>query len=96
MAFVYHKATSEIFLQFFLSLFLSAAVFRNTFRSLSHVNLDVLYPIPDFSAFQMEVAKPDPDLIPDNKETIFLSINRYERKKNLNLALHSFGMSLRK
>ncbi|KAH3694891.1 alpha-1,3/1,6-mannosyltransferase ALG2-like [Dreissena polymorpha] len=69
----------------------TASVFKKTFRSLSSCEPAVLYPIPDFSAFQKPVAQPTDDLIPSNKKLIFLSINRYERKKNLALAIQAFG-----
>ena len=74
-------------------LYFTAKVFEDTFHSLSHIKPDVLYPIPDFSAFQKEAPEPDATLMPEGQQTIFLSINRYERKKNLNLAIQAFGMS---
>lgn len=69
----------------------TAGIFKETFRSLAHINPEVLYPIPNFYALDQPSVS-DSDLIPPNKKFIFLSINRYERKKNLNLALESFGM----
>lgn len=69
----------------------TANVFDRTFSSLRHIQPEVLYPIPDFSAFNKPVESPSNDLIPSNKQTIFLSINRYERKKNLPLAIKAFG-----
>ena len=51
----------------------------------------MLYPIPDFSAFNKPVEEPSPDLMPRDVKCIFLSINRYERKKNLNLAIEALG-----
>lgn len=66
-------------------------MFHDTFKSLSHVQPDVLYPIPDFSAFNKPVDPPSPDLVPSDAQTIFLSINRYERKKNLGLAVKALG-----
>ena len=74
----------------FLSCVFSAGVFHDTFKSLGHVEPDVLYPIPDFSAFSKPVEPPTSDLMPD-ASTIFLSINRYERKKNLGLAVKALG-----
>jgi alpha-1,3/alpha-1,6-mannosyltransferase len=68
-----------------------AGVFRKTFTSLSDMAPDVLYPIPDFSAFDKPVESDTSDLLPKNKSTLFLSINRYERKKNLGLAIEALG-----
>jgi len=69
----------------------SASVFKETFSSLTGCEPAVLYPIPDFTAFQKPIDKPTDDLIPSNKNITFLSINRYERKKNLALAIQAFG-----
>lgn len=69
----------------------TASVFRETFISLSKVEPAVLYPIPDFSAFNKPVEELPEDVLPRNKQLIFLSINRYERKKNLALAIQAFG-----
>lgn len=70
---------------------LSASVFHETFKRLRHIQPEVLYPIPDFSAFSKPVDPPTPELMPVQAKTMFLSINRYERKKNLQLALYAFG-----
>lgn len=69
----------------------TADVFRTTFHSLSDHIPDVLYPIPDFSSFDLPVDEQSDDLIPKQKKPIFLSINRYERKKNLELSLHALS-----
>jgi len=69
----------------------SASVFKQTFGSLRNTDPAVLYPIPDFSAFQKAVEPPTEELLPLNKKIVFLSINRYERKKNLALAIQAFG-----
>jgi len=67
-----------------------AGIFHDTFRSLSHVEPQVLYPVPDcFST----VAQSEHSLIPAGVHSVFLSINRYERKKNIALALESLGLS---
>ena len=71
---------------------LAAGVFLETFKSLSHVELGVLYPIPDFTAFDKTTEPPTADLLPTDVDTIFLSINRYERKKNLGLAIRALGL----
>jgi len=72
----------------------TAHIFHQTFTSLAHIQPEVLYPIPDFSAFEKPIDLPSDDLLPRDKEAIFLSINRYERKKNLFLAILSFGKLL--
>ena len=70
----------------------TAKVFQETFTSLEHIQPEVLYPIPDFSAFDKPV---DPlTFVQTDAENIFLSINRYERKKNLSLAIKAFGKFL--
>jgi alpha-1,3/alpha-1,6-mannosyltransferase len=71
-----------------------AGVFHRTFTSLAHIEPDVLYPIPDFTQFDGEVQPPSEDLIPPNASIVFLSINRYERKKNLALALQAMSVLL--
>ena len=71
---------------------LSASVFKRTFKSLQKKEPAVLYPIPDFKAFEKTIEDPTDDLFPQNKSVYFLSINRYERKKNLALALQAFSM----
>lgn len=72
-------------------LVVSAEVFRTTFQSLADHTPEVLYPIPDFTSFNLPVDQPKDDLIPKNKKTVFLSINRYERKKNLELCLNALS-----
>ena len=53
----------------------------------------MLYPIPDFSQFDKPVKEPTDDLPPLTGKTVFLSINRYERKKNIPLAIRALGKS---
>ena len=67
-------------------------MFKETFASLQHVNPEVLYPIPDFSGFEKPTNEPLDDIVPDAASIVFLSINRYERKKNLGLAIEALGM----
>ncbi|NXL95894.1 ALG2 mannosyltransferase, partial [Alectura lathami] len=67
----------------------TASVFKETFKSLSHINPDVLYPSLNTSSFDTIVPADIDDLIPNKKKFLFLSINRYERKKNLALALEA-------
>lgn len=69
----------------------TANVFKQTFSKLTSCSPSVLYPIPDFSAFAKPIDEPTVDLIPPNKKFVFLSINRFERKKNLPLAIQAFG-----
>lgn len=69
----------------------TASVFKETFKSLGKCDPAVLYPIPDFSVFNKPVNEPSVDFLPLNKKLMFLSINRYERKKNLALAIQAFG-----
>ncbi|XP_070562690.1 alpha-1,3/1,6-mannosyltransferase ALG2-like [Ptychodera flava] len=68
----------------------TAQTFRMTFKSLSGITPDVLYPSLNFSAFDGPIEEAG-DLIPSNFTTMFLSINRYERKKNLALAIEAMG-----
>ncbi|GFN79060.1 alpha-1,3/1,6-mannosyltransferase alg2-like [Plakobranchus ocellatus] len=72
----------------------TAKVFHETFTRLKDVQPEVLYPIPDFSAFDLPVDAPDSNLMPLKSTTVFLSINRYERKKNLPLAIRALGRLL--
>ncbi|KAM9308680.1 alpha-1,3/1,6-mannosyltransferase ALG2 [Gastrophryne carolinensis] len=67
----------------------TAKVFQETFSSLSHRQPDVLYPSLNVSNFASSDFDDLRELIPLDREIVFLSINRYERKKNLNLALES-------
>ena len=68
-------------------------VFHTTFKSLSHVSPTVLYPSLNFTFFDQDVPEHNPTLsgvVPEEASIIFLSINRYERKKNLSLAVRAF------
>jgi alpha-1,3/alpha-1,6-mannosyltransferase len=77
------------------------SVFRNTFKSLGKVPVEVLNPAIDLSKFGATNASPrevktveDPvDVKELDKSTIvFLSINRFERKKNIQLAVRAFAV----
>ena len=73
--------------------------FRSTFLSLSHVELDVLYPSLKFSAFDIKERDEEgsaelADIFPNSVSCLFLSINRFERKKNLSLAIEAFAKFL--
>lgn len=65
----------------------TANVFKETFKSLSHIKPDVLYPSLNFGTFDAVISADVASIVPDKKKFLFLSINRYERKKNLALAL---------
>lgn len=69
----------------------TASTFKQTFQSLTAVP-DVLYPSLNFSAFDVQ---PDmstiSDVVPHTAQVVFLSINRFERKKNLNLAIKAYS-----
>ncbi|KAM6170044.1 alpha-1,3/1,6-mannosyltransferase ALG2 [Rhynchocyon petersi] len=67
----------------------TANVFKDTFKTLSHIDPDVLYPSLNVTTFDSAVPEKLDDLIPKGKNVLFLSINRYERKKNLPLALEA-------
>ncbi|XP_032716591.1 alpha-1,3/1,6-mannosyltransferase ALG2 [Lontra canadensis] len=69
----------------------TAAVFKETFKSLSHIDPHVLYPSLNVTSFDSAVPEKLDDLVPKGKKFLFLSINRYERKKNLTLALEALG-----
>lgn len=67
----------------------TAKIFQETFSSLSHIQPDVLYPSLNISNFECSNFDGLSELVPVGREIVFLSINRYERKKNLTLALES-------
>ncbi|KAG8442674.1 hypothetical protein GDO86_011460 [Hymenochirus boettgeri] len=67
----------------------TASVFKKTFASLAHIEPAVLYPSINLSNFKSKVQEDLSDLFPEERKHIFLSINRFERKKNLNLALEA-------
>lgn len=68
----------------------TATKFHETFKSLSRVHPTVLHPSLNFSAFDQE-PEPLTVAIPNTVCCLFLSINRYERKKNLLLAIEAFA-----
>ena len=70
------------------------AIFRNTFRSLSHIQPSVLYPSLNCTAFDQQAAVELDSTIPPTASHFFLSINRYERKKQLPLAIQAFAATL--
>ena len=70
----------------------TAQTFFKTFTSLSSTNPRVLYPSLNFKAYDAEIdSKESIDGVPPTAKILFLSINRFERKKNLKLALQALG-----
>jgi len=54
------------------------------------VQLSVVYPSVNMSAFDEDLEPLPADTLPPATH-VFLSINRYERKKNVALAIQAFG-----
>ncbi|XP_048412870.1 alpha-1,3/1,6-mannosyltransferase ALG2 [Stegostoma tigrinum] len=67
----------------------TAGVFRRTFRTLSHLEPDVLYPSLSFAEPVGGQHLEEDELLGHVGDFVFLSINRFERKKNLGLALQA-------
>ncbi|XP_077125595.1 alpha-1,3/1,6-mannosyltransferase ALG2 isoform X1 [Ranitomeya variabilis] len=67
----------------------TAKIFKETFTSLSHLEPNVLYPSLNVENFQPCDSDGLTEFVPAKRKIVFLSINRYERKKNHNLALES-------
>ncbi|KAG0252717.1 Alpha-1,3-mannosyltransferase-like protein [Mortierella polycephala] len=76
----------------------TATIFKESFKFLHQIP-DVLYPSIQFDKFDRTVDQSLPEinvLMPSSDNTItFLSINRYERKKDINLAIHAFARLLK-
>ncbi|MEQ2165976.1 hypothetical protein GOODEAATRI_022751, partial [Goodea atripinnis] len=72
----------------------TAGIFRETFCSLNHVHTDVLYPSLNTNTFNQLSTKAQglQGLLPEGISHLFLSLNRYERKKNLGLALEALAV----
>lgn len=68
----------------------TATIFKQTFPNLAAIQTDVLYPSLNTSTFDQEIHDLD-GLVPEHRRILFLSINRYERKKNLSLALQALA-----
>jgi len=65
----------------------TASVFDETFtRISSRARPDVLYPAINFQSYDSERRKKQ------ERRPLFVSLNRYERKKNIGLALHAFAL----
>ncbi|KAM3872755.1 alpha-1,3/1,6-mannosyltransferase ALG2 [Diretmus argenteus] len=71
----------------------TAGVFRETFRSLGGIQTDVLYPSLNTRTFDQPSTEAQGvgGLLPEGTSCLFLSLNRYERKKNLGLALEALA-----
>uniref|UniRef100_A0AAQ6IS31 Alpha-1,3/1,6-mannosyltransferase ALG2 n=2 Tax=Anabas testudineus TaxID=64144 RepID=A0AAQ6IS31_ANATE len=71
----------------------TAGIFRETFHSLSSVQADVLYPSLNTCTFDQPSTEAQSleGLLPEGTSCLFLSLNRYERKKNLGLALEALA-----
>lgn len=68
----------------------TAETFKSTFTSLQGIEPSVLYPSINFKSFHVPFDDDEiKEIIPPKAKTVFLSINRYERKKNLPLALEA-------
>lgn len=67
-------------------------VFKKTFKSIT-VNPSVLYPSFDFSKFNMD--KNALSAFDTKHKMTFLSLNRYERKKNVSLAIEAFHLLIK-
>ena len=71
----------------------TSTIFHQTFKTLSHVKPTVLHPSLNFSAFNNKPGELS-DLIPPSAKCVYLSINRYERKKNHPLAIEALAKVL--
>ncbi|KAM6449368.1 alpha-1,3/1,6-mannosyltransferase ALG2 [Liasis olivaceus] len=67
--------------------YFTANIFKHTFKSLCHINPEVLYPSLNVNTFNTIISANIANIVPYRKKFLFLSINRYEKKKNLVLAL---------
>jgi alpha-1,3/alpha-1,6-mannosyltransferase len=74
----------------------TAAIFRQAFPHLHEVPLEVLYPGVDCAYYEPCVAGRDVMLVQDSagraQEVLLLSINRYERKKDLGLVIEALAL----
>ncbi|EAR97317.1 alpha-1,3-mannosyltransferase ALG2 (macronuclear) [Tetrahymena thermophila SB210] len=65
-------------------------VYQRSFKYLSkYNNPEILYPAIDFSSFDDTIKQSAP--VDSKASPFFLSLNRYERKKNINLAIQAFA-----
>ncbi|KAG0229782.1 Alpha-1,3-mannosyltransferase-like protein [Mortierella sp. GBA43] len=70
----------------------TANVFKESFKML-HQTPEVLYPSIQFDKFDraVDLSCPEVQVLTATEKITFLSINRYERKKDINLAIHAFA-----
>lgn len=69
----------------------TAGIFRHTFKRLCHMPLDVLYPSINYESLLKPLKGGNEIGIRTTATIIFLSLNRFERKKNLDLAIYALG-----
>ncbi|KAG0052608.1 Alpha-1,3-mannosyltransferase-like protein [Gryganskiella cystojenkinii] len=73
----------------------TANIFKESFKMLRQIP-EVLYPSILFDKFDRTVDKTLPEIkVLESEKITFLSINRYERKKDINLAIHAFARLLK-
>ncbi|KAG0295489.1 Alpha-1,3-mannosyltransferase-like protein [Dissophora globulifera] len=74
----------------------TANIFKESFKMIHQVP-EVLYPSIQFDKFDRTVdsSLPEVRILTAPNKTTFLSINRYERKKDINLAIHAFARLLK-
>jgi len=73
----------------------TAETFRRNFPSLKNRELHILYPSLNVAKFKLNESRlctPQNKVSKNQISKLFLSINRYERKKNLPLAIKAFAM----
>jgi len=68
----------------------TAGVFKETFKNLK-IEPDVLYPSLNFAVFDQPLKHDNKLCLPSNVRALFVSLNRYERKKNVGLAIKAMG-----
>lgn len=75
-------------------------IFYKNFKILKRfgVNVEVLYPALDFSQFDKEITETEgiKKMKTEINGKYFFSLNRYERKKNINLAIKAFSHMIKK
>nr|CAB3221207.1 alpha-1,3/1,6-mannosyltransferase ALG2-like [Phallusia mammillata] len=70
-------------------------IFKETFKTLRDMETHVLYPSLNTKHYDQVMQMPtrlDSSSLPTRAEHVFLSINRYERKKNLSLAIEALDL----
>lgn len=71
--------------------YFTLSVFKNTFKKIEKIPM-VLYPSINTSFFDNTETIQLNDIIDINNSKFILSVNRFERKKNLGLAIHSLSL----